>query len=119
MAQECVRRRRDSHVRIVLVDHPMTLKTTAVPTKTIQLDSGASFVQGMPFPEFELDPGADPRPANEALGTTELAAEVPAAGAPPESRKPSEYLPELALATSSLLDEWNGASVFPIGRSSG
>jgi hypothetical protein len=65
MVPECVPRRRDNHVRIVLVAHQKKLKVTAVPTNTIQLGSGAGLTQGTHFPGFTLDPGADPGPAVE------------------------------------------------------
>jgi hypothetical protein len=80
MAPECVSRRRDNRARIVLIAHQKTPKVTPVPVKPIQLGSGAGLTQDPPFPEFTLDPAADPGSAVEPGGIKlpdGLAAAVP------------------------------------------
>ena len=79
-----------------LVAPQKILKAIAVPTKTIQPGSGTGLTQGTHFPEFTLDPDADPGPALEAVGI----ASIPG--------KPSGDLSDLGANAGSLLDECNG-----------
>jgi len=124
-ASECVRRRRDNHVRITLVAPNKTLKAKAVQAKTIQLDSGAGVTQGTFFPGFPLGPDADPEPAVGAVEVMGLAVGVPAVPG-----KPRGDLSGLGVANGSpLLAEWNdsaaplmlsmSSSFIPASRSAG